>query len=189
MAVIPFRKPRRSWRCWFNRSGLIFAFCTLAASAVLFAVIFFWDDIWRGDAGGAGGAGGTGGTSSAGSSASADRLSINFRSCFNGQPDNCVIDGDTFWLRGQKIRIADINTPELGYADCDYERRLATKAKRRLLILLNDGPFSLQKIARNRDKYGRKLRIVTRNGESIGDQMVAEGLAEYWQGYRRNWCG
>lgn len=29
-----------------------------------------------------------------------------------GGRDNCVVDGDTLWYRGQKIRIADINTPE-----------------------------------------------------------------------------
>src|SRR3546814_7054959 len=25
----------------------------------------------------------------------------------------CVVDGDTFWLEGEKIRIADIDTPEI----------------------------------------------------------------------------
>ena len=30
--------------------------------------------------------------------------------------------------------------------------------------------------------------IVTRDGHSIGDQMVAEGLARTWSGRREPWC-
>ena len=36
--------------------------------------------------------------------------------------------------------------------------------------------------------YGRKLRQITRGGTSLGEVLVAEGLAERWIGYRRNWC-
>jgi micrococcal nuclease len=54
--------------------------------------------------------------------------------------------------------------------------------------LLNQGGFSLQSIDRDQDQYGRDLRIITRDGQSLGDILVAEGLAERWQGYRRNWC-
>ena len=37
---------------------------------------------------------------------------IQFSSCHVGGGYNCVVDGDTIWLNGQKIRIADIDTPE-----------------------------------------------------------------------------
>ena len=33
----------------------------------------------------------------------------------------CVVDGDTIWLEGAKIRIADIDTPELYSPQCDAE--------------------------------------------------------------------
>src|SRR3546814_2172556 len=33
----------------------------------------------------------------------------------------CVVDGDTFWLEGEKIRIADIDTPEISEPKCDAE--------------------------------------------------------------------
>jgi endonuclease YncB( thermonuclease family) len=33
-----------------------------------------------------------------------------------------VVDGDTFWFRGEKIRIADIDTPELSPPRCERER-------------------------------------------------------------------
>ena len=41
---------------------------------------------------------------------------------------------------------------------------------------------------RDQDRYGRKLRIVTRGGESLGEMLVAEGLAREWTGRREPWC-
>jgi len=121
-----------------------------------------------------------------------DPHSASFSYCFGPVRRNCVVDGDTFWFDsgngGRKIRIADINTPELGSARCDYERHLGEQAKDRLRELLNKGNFSLQSIDRDTDKYGRDLRIVTRGGVSIGNILVAEGLAEEWPGFRREWC-
>ena len=35
---------------------------------------------------------------------------------------------------------------------------------------------------RNEDRYGRKLRVVVRNGRSLGDWLVSEGLARTWGG-------
>ncbi len=34
----------------------------------------------------------------------------------------------------------------------------------------------------------RDLRIVSRNGRSLGDVLVSEGLAERWTGAKRDWC-
>jgi endonuclease YncB( thermonuclease family) len=66
---------------------------------------------------------------------------------------------------------------------CAEESALAARATNRLAVLLAAGPFELETIGgRDEDRYGRKLRIVTRNGRSIGDQLVAEGLARTWSG-------
>ncbi len=100
----------------------------------------------------------------------------------------CVIDGDTFWYRGHKIRVADINTPETSKPDCAAEAELGARATTRFQQLLNAGPFTLEPIDRTQDKYGRALFVVTRGGESVGGALVSEGLAEEWQGYRREWC-
>lgn len=101
----------------------------------------------------------------------------------------CVVDGDTFWLEGVKIRVADIDTPEISEPRCDAEYALGIRARDRLRDLLNEGPFGLQSIgSRDEDQYGRKLRVVTRNGSSLGDRLVAEGLARTWTGRREPWC-
>lgn len=111
-----------------------------------------------------------------------------FGACGTFASDNCVVDGDTFRYRGQKIRIADIDTPEISPPRCESEDELGHRAKHRLIELLNAGSFQLASISRDEDRYGRKLRIVTRDGRSIGDKLVAEGLARTWGGRREPWC-
>jgi len=98
-----------------------------------------------------------------------------------------IIDGDTFRYGSEKIRIADIDTPELR-GRCAYETQLAARATRRMDQLLRQGPFELRSVGRDEDRYGRKLRVVTRGGRSLGDQLVAEGLARTWTGRREPWC-
>lgn len=122
----------------------------------------------------------------------ADRQSARFALCEGAHRVTCVVDGDTFWYRGDKIRIADINAPEISKPACPREADLGQRATARLLVLLNDGPFTLAPnddgTGRDRDRYGRLLRTVTRDGTSVGGELVSEGLAERWKGYRGNWC-
>jgi endonuclease YncB( thermonuclease family) len=46
----------------------------------------------------------------------------------------------------------------------------------------------LDTTARETDSYGRKLRLVVRDGTSLGDVLVKEGLARAWDGRRHPWC-
>ncbi len=101
---------------------------------------------------------------------------------------DCVVDGDTFRLRGRTYRIADIDTPETHEPRCAAEAALGARATRRLQALMNAGDFTLEPIERERDRYGRTLRVVTRAGRSVGGMLVAEGLARRWDGARRPWC-
>ena len=112
-----------------------------------------------------------------------------FSLCGGGRRNNCVVDGDTFWLAGEKIRIADINTPEVSSPQCAAEARLGKRATSRLQALLNAGPFEVRGGARDEDVYGRKLRTLHRDGRSIGGVMVSEGLAHPWRGRKESWCG
>jgi len=125
---------------------------------------------------------------SAPASASAFAESAHFAVC-GAIRRTCVIDGDTIWLDGEKIRIADIDTPEISEPRCASEYERGIRARDRLVVLLNAGPFDLAPIGeRDEDQYGRKLRVVTRGGASLGDQLVGEGLARAWTGRREPWC-
>ena len=120
--------------------------------------------------------------------AARDGLSARFGFCHTGGGRDCVVDGDTFWFASEKYRIADIDTPETHPARCAEEAALGRAATGRLRAWLNAGAFSLESADRDTDRYGRKLRIVTRGGASVGDTLVAEGLARRWVGHRRPWC-
>ena len=108
--------------------------------------------------------------------------------CATASRQNCVIDGDTIRYGGVKIRLADIDAPETFSPRCAAEAALGRHATRRLLELMNAGPFRLVGGGRDEDRYGRKLRVIERNGRSVGDTLIAEGLARRWDGARRSWC-
>lgn len=109
--------------------------------------------------------------------------------CHTGGGTNCVVDGDTLWMDGIKIRVADIDAPESHPPRCEQEAELGRRATQRLLELVNAGPFEMRAFDnRDADRYGRKLRILLRDGQSLGDQLVREGLARTWTGRREPWC-
>jgi micrococcal nuclease len=112
-----------------------------------------------------------------------------FTLCVRASEQNCVIDGDTIRYRGTKIRLEDIDAPEVFSPRCAFEAKLGRRAAERLLRLMNAGPFQLVSGERDEDRYGRKLRTIARDGRSLGDMLVAEGLARRWEGGRRSWCG
>jgi len=117
-----------------------------------------------------------------------DIVVLTFPMCQAGRGSDCVIDGDTFRLDGQSIRIADIDTPETRDYGCAAEKALGDRATKRMRQLLNAGPFELEPYDHDEDQYGRKLRIATRDGQSLGQVLVAEGLARTWDGARHPWC-
>lgn len=117
-----------------------------------------------------------------------DMERADFTYCDKSPRVNCVVDGDTIWYAGRKIRIADINTPEISQPKCAQEAILAKRAKSRLYQLLNEGTFTLKSGPRDKDYYGRYLRIIERNGNSLGDILIAEGLAHRWRGRKESWC-
>ena len=97
----------------------------------------------------------------------------------------CVVDGDTVWIEGEKIRLADIDAPEAGGA-CEAERVTAARAAGRLAELLGRGSFSIER--QGMDAYGRTLAVIVVGGRSVGTVLVEEGLARPWAGRREQWC-
>lgn len=61
--------------------------------------------------------------------------------CGSGKRYTCVVDGDTIWLRGEKIRLQGFDTPETTTNICggSSEVELGKRAARRLAELLSQG--------------------------------------------------
>ena len=77
----------------------------------------------------------------------------------------------------------DFDAPEIGTPKCTSEEALGQRAKLRLRELLNGGTVRIVPAgSRDEDRYGRKLRLVTVNGRSVGDILIEEGLAWPWEG-------
>ena len=113
-----------------------------------------------------------------------------FMLCTRSSQKNCVIDGDTIRHGRVTIRLADIDAPETREPKCASEAALGKQATQRLLQLMNAGPFDVVRVgSRDEDRYGHKLRVIERDGQSLGSVLVAEGLARRWDGARRSWCG
>lgn len=118
----------------------------------------------------------------------ASEFRVDFSACKWGGGRSCVVDGDTLYLEGQKIRLAGIDAPETHDYHCPEELALGTRTAERLRELVNSGPVALGTIDRDEDRYGRKLRNVSVAGVDVGDTLVAEGLARPYAGGRRSWC-
>ncbi len=99
-----------------------------------------------------------------------------------------MVDGDTFYLGGEKVRIAGIDAPETHDYGCAEELALGDQASARLQQLLNAGAVSLSSIDRDRDRYGRLLRNAAVDGRDVGETLISEGLARPYAGGRRPWC-
>ncbi len=105
--------------------------------------------------------------------------------------DISVIDGDTVKLRsgefaGTRVRIVGLDAPEI-HGKCNAERRLAAKAKTRLIDLARTGRIRLE--VSGRDKYGRILAVMTVNGRDVARTLIDERLARpYAGGHRPGWC-
>jgi micrococcal nuclease len=125
---------------------------------------------------------------SQGSDPGSEGVRASFRFCHTGGGYNCVVDGDTLYVEGVKIRIADIDAPETHEPKCAEEKSLGDRATQRLISLVNSGEVTLAPIDRDEDNYGRKLRIVKVDGESVGKTLVDDGLARWYAGGRRPWC-
>ena len=109
-----------------------------------------------------------------------------FTLCALERQPNCVVDGDTIWYGGVKIRLENIDTPETFEPRCAAEAALGRRATERLLELVNAGPFEVAGGGRDEDIYGRKLRVLLRDGRSLGEMLVAErpGAALGWRSAR-----
>lgn len=98
-----------------------------------------------------------------------------------------VHDGDSIRCAGERIRIENIDAPELpdspkchpprSYAWCDYQAGFASRDA--LIAFLGRGQIMVQRTGT--DRYGRTLARVSVNGKDAGAYLVSKGHAHWWR--------
>lgn len=104
-----------------------------------------------------------------------------------------VIDGDTVAIGSERVRLSNLDSPEMpGRAKCPYEGRQAVAARERLSQVIHapGAVITLHRDSkRSRDRYGRTLARLAVGGVDVADGLIAEGLARPWKGRSSDWCG
>jgi micrococcal nuclease len=167
VADVPAARKKRAYsserEMWFGMTGVVLFASAIAVVVVGISVATFTRD-------------------DPGAAARAGR----FGQCYDSDGPNCVLDGDTIYVRGRKVEIAGIEAPRIQGWGCADERTRGIDAAVRLADRLNSGQVTLGKPFR--DPSGRAVRPVTVNGSDLGEKMIAGGLARR-AGDPQGWCG
>jgi endonuclease YncB( thermonuclease family) len=90
-----------------------------------------------------------------------------------------VVDGDTLALRdGARVRLVQIDTPEVGTGEC-YSRRAARDLRKLVPAGARIGLRSDPRLD-SVDRYGRQLRYVFHRGVNVNLRLVEQGDATVW---------
>lgn len=107
-----------------------------------------------------------------------------FAFCGRSGLNNCVMDGNTFWMKGVRMKLAGIEVPQTDQARCMEERARGFTAKVRLRDMLNSGGFQVAA-----GGQGAEVKALSRSGVSFADQLIREGLARRAGSASPSWCG
>lgn len=109
--------------------------------------------------------------------------------CRGGKRHTCVVDGDTLWIDGVKLRAHGYDTPETTTSICGgaSEVELGKAATRRFIEILNTSRIEISPVGR-KGRYGRDLVVIYADGQDVGDILVGEGLARHYPHGQEIWC-
>lgn len=175
MTVVRFRRPR-AWRKPAINAAIIVATIVLAALAGWHAKVIArtGSDVLA--------------STATDAIPSLRRYISELRFSASGRHTIYVVDGDTLDIGGERIRLQNIDAPEVGtYAACPSEqRRGAAAARHARRLLANAADIRIDR--HFSDVYGRTLARVRLDGRDMGLMMIQDGHARYWNGARRRWC-
>lgn len=100
-----------------------------------------------------------------------------------------IIDGDTLVISTERIRVANLDAPELtAHARCLTEAQRGYAAKGHAISLVSAASMITVYKRQGRDKYGRVRAHVLIDDQDFGELMMKDGFARPWRGKGSNWC-
>ena len=109
-----------------------------------------------------------------------------FAQCYDSTGSNCVLDGNTIYVAGQRVEIAGIAAPKIQGAQCDAERSKGIDAAVQLEALLNSGTVTVGRPSR--DFYGRVGSEVQVKGVDVAQMLMNRDAVRKYEGSQPSWC-
>ena len=104
--------------------------------------------------------------------------------CYDGDTCYVTIDG-----QNEKIRLLELDTPEISKPKCDAELELGLKARDFLNDLIKNAETIEFKTDYERDYFGRILSYLIIDDEDVSELLVKNGLGVvYKKGHKKDWC-
>ncbi len=96
-----------------------------------------------------------------------------------------IIDGDTIYLNGEKIRFTGIDTPELKQTCTKNNEVIYCGIKARKLLVEKIGKNKVQCVREGKDQYKRTLAECFVNKVSLSSYLVRNGYAFAYRKYSK----
>ncbi len=128
----------------------------------------------------------------AGGEPEAERLRLGYRI-----PDTPIVldepvrvyDADTFDVGAERIRVNNLDAPEIGgRADCPAESALGDAATTAAVAIFASAQRVTIYPEHRRDRYSRVLARVDVDGRDFAQMLIDRGLARPWRGRSSSWC-
>ena len=104
--------------------------------------------------------------------------------CYDGDTCYVTLDG-----QNEKIRLLELDTPEISKPKCDAELELGLNARDYVNDLIKNAETIEFKTAHERDYFGRILSYLIINGEDVSALLIKNSLgAVYKKGHKMDWC-
>lgn len=104
--------------------------------------------------------------------------------------NNCIVDGDTFWLQGEKYRLFSVDTPEkFLLSKCKIEHAKSLEATNFLVGIFTNSVLRHEKIGL--DVYDRILVKTYADKKSVAKIIIESGLGVEYKSENRDrdiWC-
>lgn len=100
-----------------------------------------------------------------------------------------VVDGDTLARDGERLRLVNLDAPDLGsHARCQTERNRGEAARDYARALLASADTVTVRPAGRIDRYNSPLVWVDVDGRDYAALMIAAGHGRPWRGRSSDWC-
>lgn len=107
-----------------------------------------------------------------------------------------VYDGDTIIIDEQRLRLLEIDTPEISKPRCRREEKIGLQARDALRTLIAQAKTIEIINSGQIDRYDRPLIQIKLDGEYAGQSLITQGLAvtyrpgsAAWKQRKKHWCG